>query len=484
MRVSARGGGGARLCLAVFAALLLGLLPSSPSADAEERRLPKDAREIRLSFAPLVKEVAPAVVNIYTRRVVEQVVGSSLFSDPFFKQFFGEGFGFGERRRVRKRQNSLGSGVVVGAAGLIVTNHHVIAGADEIIVALSDRREFEAKLILDDERTDLAVLRIDTGDEDLPYLDLGDSDSLEVGDLVLAIGNPFNVGQTVTSGIVSATARTGVGITDFQSFIQTDAAINPGNSGGALVTMCGKIVGINTAIFSKSGGSHGIGFAIPVNMVRVVMESARQGLDHVMRPWLGAATQAVTAEIASTLELERPAGVLIRAVHPGGPADTAGLMVGDIVTAVGQRAVDDPDELEYRFGTRVVGGKLDLTVLRDGRELTRTVALRKAPEDPPRDDRELEGASPLAGATVANLSPALAEALGIDTLLAGVVVLDVAWRSPARRLKLRPGDRILRVNGTEVTDTKQLAGLVRVRRREWQLSVKRGRKVFNLVVQG
>ncbi len=475
--------GRALRCLVALLFPLTILLAHPPySVGAAELRLPRDAGELRLSFAPLVKQVAPAVVNIYTRRVVEEVVGSSLFSDPFFRQFFGDGFG--DRRRVRKRQNSLGSGVLVGAKGLIVTNYHVINGADEITVALSDRREFEATLVLGDERTDLAVLRIETGEETLPFAEFGDSDALEVGDLVLAIGNPFNVGQTVTSGIVSATARTGVGIADFQFFIQTDAAINPGNSGGALVTMDGKVAGINTAIFSKSGGSHGIGFAIPANMVRVVLESARQGRAQVLRPWLGAATQTVTAEIATSLDLERPTGVLVRAVHPSGPADEAGVRVGDIVTTVDGRPVGDPEELDYRVGSRVVGGKLKLTLLRDGEEIASTVALEQAPESPARDERNLDGPSPLAGATVANLSPALAEELGLDTLLTGVIVTDVARRSPARRLKLRPGDRVMRVNGEEVSSTGQLARLVKARKREWHLRVKRGEKVFNVVVEG
>ncbi len=472
-----------RVCLLVAATMVLAMVAPG-LVSAAEKRLPRDATEIRLSFAPLVKQVAPAVVNIYTRRVVEEVVGSSLFSDPFFRQFFGDRFAFGDRKRVAKRQNSLGSGVIVGANGLIVTNHHVVAGADEIIVALSDRREFEAKLVLDDERTDLAILRIEIGAEKLPYLTLGDSDALEVGDLVLAIGNPFNVGQTVTSGIVSAAARTGVGIADFQFFIQTDAAINPGNSGGALVTMDGNLVGINTAIFSKSGGSHGIGFAIPSNMARVVLESARNGLDHVRRPWFGASAQTVTAGLAAALDMERPTGVLIRAVHPGGPADKAGIRVGDIVTTIDGLAVDDSEALRYRIGTRLVGGKMKLTLLRDGAEIAGVLALRRAPEDPPRDARDLAGPSPLAGATVANLSPALAEEMGLDTLLTGVVVTDVARHSPARRLKLRPGDLIARVNGEKIISTKRLAALVEHRRGEWRLSVTRGAKVFNVVVKG
>ena len=465
-------------------ATIAGISLATESSNAKKRRLPANSAEVQLSFAPLVKRVAPAVVNIYTRRVVERVVRSPIFDDPFFKQFFGDRFGFGGGRRIRKQQNSLGSGVIVAPDGLIVTNHHVIEGADEITVALSDRREFQAKLVLDDERTDLAVLRIDNEGTPLPFLELGDSDDLEVGDLVLAIGNPFNVGQTVTSGIVSAIARTGVGIADFQFFIQTDAAINPGNSGGALVTIDGRLIGINTAIFSKSGGSLGIGFAIPSAMTRIVVESAKQGLDFVQRPWLGAATQPVTPEIAASLDLARPSGALVRSIYPDGPADQAGIQIGDIIVAVDDQVVEDPQSLGYRLGTRMIGGGLKLTVLRDGKLLKRTLALISAPEVPPRNVSQLKGRSPLAGATVANLSPALAEELGLDTLAHGVIVLDVSRSSPAHRLQLKAGDFVLKVNGQEIDRVATLRGAVEDRRREWQLSVRRGERTFNLAVRG
>jgi serine protease Do len=472
------------LRVALVAAMVVGTAGlAAGEAAAKERRLPKSAAEVQLSFAPLVKRVAPAVVNIYTRRVVERAARSPLFDDPFFRQFFGEGFGFGRGRRIRKQQNSLGSGVIVSADGLIVTNHHVIADADEIKVALSDAREFEAHLVLDDEGTDLAVLRIDTEGEDLPFLRLGDSDDLEVGDLVLAIGNPFNVGQTVTSGIVSAVARTGVGISDFQFFIQTDAAINPGNSGGALVTMDGRLVGINTAIFSKSGGSLGIGFAIPAAMARVVVESAKQGLNYVQRPWLGAGTQRVTAEIAQSLGLARPSGALVREIYPGGPADKAGLRVGDVILRAGGRPVQDPEGLIYRIGTRVIGGSLKLDVWRSGKTSSRGLKLVSAPEDPPREVSEIRGHSPLAGATVANLSPALSEELGLDTLMRGVIVLAVAQGSPAYRMKLRRGDLIIKVGGTEIRDVATLKRKLVKPRREWHLSVRRGDRTFNLVLR-
>ncbi|CAN0480566.1 unnamed protein product, partial [Discosporangium mesarthrocarpum] len=285
------------------------VLTSAMPTSAQVKRVPASKAEISLSFAPLVKSAAPAVVNIYTRRVVRARRISPLFNDPFFRRFFGNQFAPGNRQNQRV-QNSLGSGVIVSADGLIVTNHHVIDKADEITVVLTDRREFEAEVVTRDEGTDLAVLRIKANNEKLPFLKLRDSDTLEVGDLVLAIGNPFGVGQTVTSGIVSALARTARGVSDFGFFIQTDAAINPGNSGGALIALDGGLVGINTAIYSRGGGSNGIGFAIPSNMVATVIGSAVSG-GQVVRPWLGARGQTVNADLARSLGLSRPSGVLV-----------------------------------------------------------------------------------------------------------------------------------------------------------------------------
>jgi S1-C subfamily serine protease len=295
--------------------VMAGLLPVSAQAQSQipalERRVP-NAAELRLSYAPVVQRVAPAVVNVYAAKIVQN--RNPLFDDPIFRRFFGVPGDAGNQL-----QRSLGSGVIVDASGLIVTNVHVIEGADEIKVSLADKREFEATVVLKDPRTDLAVLRVKDGKEKFPFLDFANSDALEVGDVVLAIGNPFGVGQTVTHGIVSALARTQVGVSDYQFFIQTDAAINPGNSGGALVDLTGKLVGINTAIFSRSGGSQGVGFAIPANMVRVVTTSAKTGGSAVKRPWLGAKLQAVTPEIADSMGLKRPAGALIASVTSGGP---------------------------------------------------------------------------------------------------------------------------------------------------------------------
>jgi serine protease Do len=468
------------LLLAALLAPLL-LAPGGP-AGAQQRAVPQSREQITLSFAPLVRQAAPAVVNVYTRRVV-RARASPLLDDPLLQRFFGQALPFGvPRDRVER---SLGSGVIVGPDGLIVTNHHVIKDSDEITVVLADRREFEARVLESDERTDLAVLRIDPPrGEALPHLQLRDSDEMEVGDLVLAIGNPFGVGQTVTSGIVSAVSRTGVGVTDYNFFIQTDAAINPGNSGGALVAMDGRLVGINTAIFSRSGGSLGIGFAIPSNMVRTVVDAARGG-GRLVWPWLGLSGQAVTGEMASALGLPRPAGVLVGQVDPRSPAARAGLRQGDVVTAVNGRAVDDPDSLRYRFATLPVGSRAALTVSRGGAPREVAFAVSPPPEDPPRDLTRLGGrANPLAGAAVANLSPALAEEIGFPGPAEGVVVTEVAPGAPAHRLGLQPGDVLLRLNDREVGSVRQLVQALDRGSRGWVVTIRRGDRVLNAQVAG
>ncbi len=374
-----------------IAVLLAGAVSAQPVT-----KVPESREQVTFSFAPVVKRVTPAVVNVYVRQRVQT---GRTFRNPIFEEFFGRQFGQSERV-----QNSLGSGVIVAPNGIVVTNNHVVAGgADaEIKVALSDSREFDAKVLLKDERTDLAVLQIKNSDIEFPYLNFADADLLEVGDMVLAIGNPFGVGQTVTSGIVSALARTRVGISDHQFFIQTDAAINPGNSGGALVDMQGRLVGINTAIVSRSGGSQGIGFAIPANMVRLVVDSALQG-GSVRRPWLGASLSEVTAEIANAVGLDRAAGALVSNIMPGGPAATGGLRAGDVIVAVEDKAVSDPNAFQYRFTTKGATGEVSLEILRSGTRRKVSVPLMVAPETPARDARELSGNNPFAGARVANL---------------------------------------------------------------------------------
>ena len=353
-------------------------------------------------------------------------------------------------------RGSLGSGVIVRPDGVIVTNNHVIEGADEITVVLADRREFDAEIILADPRTDLAILRISVGDEPLAALNLSDSDNVLVGDIVLAIGNPFGIGQTVTNGIVSATARTQQGIADFGFFIQTDAAVNPGNSGGALVGNNGELLGINTAIYSRTRESNGIGFAIPANMVKSVLRAAlNEG--QLARPWLGINGQSVTSELAAGLGLDRAGGVLIDSVYPGGPASLAGLVEGDVIMAVDGKEVIDEAGLNFRVATMEEGTSIPLAVLHEGFIQEKQVALDLPPEDPIRDLTELDGRHPFQGVTVANLSPRFNEELQIDPFIRGVVVLEVERRSPAGRFQyLVPGDILRQVNGSGVDYVEDL----------------------------
>jgi Do/DeqQ family serine protease len=460
---------------AFLAAIALTGLAAAPArAQVLERRVPTQ-NELRLSYAPVVKQVAPAVVNVYAAKVVQ--TRNPLFDDPIFRHFFGvPGAG-------RQVQRSLGSGVIVDPSGLIITNVHVIEGADEVKVALADKREFEASIVLKDKRSDLAVLRIKDGSARFPFLQFANSDALQVGDVVLAIGNPFGVGQTVTHGIVSALARTDVGTSDYQFFIQTDAAINPGNSGGALVDLAGKLVGINTMIFTRSGGSQGVGFAIPSNMVRVVVASARSGGHAVKRPWLGAKLQAVTADIADSMGLKRPAGALIASVYRDGPAAQAGLRAGDVIVSVNGQQVDDPNAFDYRFATQPLGGSARLGVLRGGHEMSATVARRTAPERP-REEITIRARSPFSGATVANLSPALADELQLDNADRGVVILEVADGSYASNLGFKRGDIIISVNDRRIETTRELDRITSVPNRTWRIVINRGGQKISAVFSG
>jgi serine protease Do len=463
--------------------LLAGLafFPWAARADTT-RAMPSSSADVTLSYSSVVKRVAPAVVNVYSRRTVQAQAMSPFANDPFFQRFFGDRFSFGvPRERV---QQSLGSGVIVGAEGFIVTNHHVIKGGDEFRVALADRREFEATLVLADERTDLAVLKIDTKGEKLPFLNFKDSDSVEVGDLVLAIGNPFGVGQTVTTGIVSALARTHVGVSDYQFFIQTDAAINPGNSGGALVTTDGKIIGINSAIYSQTGGSVGIGFAIPSNMVKLVVDSARKG-GHIKRPWTGAQLQPIDAQLASTLGLDRPGGALVRDVYPSGPAARAGLKAGDVIRSIDGIDISDPEALRYRFATKSLGGKVTLRYLRDGQARETSMSLESPPEKPNAEKTLIKGRNPFEGATIANLSPAISDEMGLDTMSdEGVVIMDVADGSTAKRIQFQPGDIIVAIGDSKIASVKDFKALVLSARRQWDFTIKRGERTFSASVGG
>jgi Do/DeqQ family serine protease len=457
-----------------FALALVAAL--GPAAAQDSRVVPASPAQLTLSYAPVVKRVTPAVVNVYAAKVVEN--RNPLLDDPIFRRFFGSPGG--PREQI---QRSLGSGVLVDPSGLVVTNNHVIEGADQVKVSLADKREFEAEIVLKDARSDLAVLRIGDKRERFAAIELGDSDALQVGDVVLAIGNPFGVGQTVTHGIVSAVARTQIGITDYQFFIQTDAAINPGNSGGALVGIDGRLVGINTAIFSRSGGSQGIGFAIPVNMVRGVIASAQGGSSVVRRPWLGAKLQAVTPEIADGLGLKRPSGALVASITPKSPAARAGLKTGDLIVAVDGQAVDDPNAFDYRFATKGLGGKAQLGVVRANRDTQITIALETAPESP-RDELVVRARSPFLGATVGNLSPALAEELRLDSSAQGVAVLALENGSPAQSLGFLKGDVVLTVNGAAIATTADLQKAVAQPSRLWRITILRGGQQISVMLGG
>jgi Do/DeqQ family serine protease len=445
-----------------------------------QKQVPPSRAAVQYSFAPIVRRAAPAVVNVYVRRRV-RAFASPFANDPFFRQFFGDQFG----RPSERIQSSLGSGVIVTPDGIVVTNTHVIKGRGdtEIRIALADKREFDAKVLTQDDKTDIAILKIENGETQFPTLELEDSDTLEVGDLVLAIGNPFGVGQTVTSGIVSALARSEVGrSTSSQVFIQTDAAINPGNSGGALVDMAGKVVGINTMIFSKSGGSHGIGFAIPSNLVRLYVDAAVQG-QKVERPWLGARLEQVTREVAEGLGLDRIAGAMIARISDGGPAALAGLRAGDVITHVDDVPVSDTRAVHYRLTTRGIGKTVRLTIVRNQEPQVISLKLRAAPA-PGRDDvRNLAGEHPLDGARVANMIPGVADTLGIDDV-EGVAILSVRPRSVAKRLGFRTGDILIEVGRQPIESIAALEKAIAKRRRVWVMKVRRGNKVLNLRVPG
>jgi Do/DeqQ family serine protease len=431
-----------------------------PGLAAPNRAPPPDLATMKMSFAPLVKRAAPAVVNVYATRVVRQQI------DPFWSLFGGMGV---PQSRV---EGSLGSGVIVRADGLIVTNNHVIEGGQQLNVVLSDRREFPAKVVLADPRSDLAVLQIDAKGERLPTLPIADREDVQVGDLVLAIGDPFGVGQTVTNGIVSALARTDIAASDFSFYIQTDASINPGNSGGPLVDMNGNLIGINTLIYSRTGSSSGIGFAIPAAMVRRVVETAVGGGRTVARPWLGARTQNLTAEIARSLGLDRPTGVLLSGIYPGGPASRAGLKEGDVITAADGAQVQDEGALNYRIATHKPGERLTLTVKSGKSE--RPIELRlESPPSAPKDERTLGGTNPLQGATVVTLSPALAVDNGLDPTAEGVLIVR-SGSGYAAGAGFRAGDIVRQVNGKSVGSSGELAtALARPVNGGWRITVER-----------
>lgn len=459
------------LCFCLIALVCVG--------SAYAQKLPSSQIEMKLSFAPLVKATSPSVVNIYTKRLVrEQTRVNPFFGDPFFEQFFGRSFNGPVRERVT---NALGSGVIIKSDGLVVTNAHVIKEAQEINVVLKDGKEFEAKQVFFDERIDLAVLKIDTKGAQLAAMPLGDNDDLEVGDLVLAIGNPFGVGQTVTSGIVSALARTAVGITDYSFFIQTDAAINPGNSGGALVSMDGKLVGINTAIFSRSGGSLGIGFAIPVDLLKTVIHSVELGRDKLVKPWIGATGQAVTSDIADNLGLPNTKGALTTYVHPQSPAAKAGLKVGDVVLSINGKEVQDPQSLKYFLAMVEIGKPIDFKIHNRKGQKSLSFKAILPPDVPAREQTDLQGHHPFNGATVANINPAVQDELSFYGTDEGVIIIKAPQRS---RLGLQVGDVIENINGVKIESIKVLKDVLNSGTRTWRVKINRNGQAISLVITG
>jgi Do/DeqQ family serine protease len=454
-----------RLLRIVIPALALLAACSRPTGDSlaqtplpqPTRIVPGSSAAMHMSFAPVVKRAAPAVVNVYSRRVVRQSV------DPMF------GFFYGGVPRERVEQ-SLGSGVIVRADGVIVTNNHVVEGGQEFMVVLSDRRELPAKVLLADPHTDLAVLKIDVGSEHLPTLAIADTTGLQVGDLVLAIGDPFGVGQTVTNGIISALNRTAEG---GGSYIQTDAPINRGNSGGALVDMNGDLIGINSFILSPSGGSAGLGFAIPGPLVRRVVETAVGGGHALVQPWLGAKMDPVTGDIAKSLGLSRPEGALVTNVWPGGPAERAGVHNGDVVLSVGGQEVDDPAGAEFQVSTRRPGDVVPVVVQRGADQHTLNIQVEPPPSSPAPDERLIQGRNPLGGATVVNLNPATANQLGIDPFAHGVMVTKISGGFAAMA-GLQPGDLVRQVNGKAVSSTRELQDALNAAAGRWALTIQRG----------
>lgn len=438
---------GVGLGIAAGAALAVGITQIADSKVAAQippmdtsdvpRAVPA-AGQVALSFAPVVKAAAPSVVNIYTATVDRRPRN---FNDEFMQRFFG---GAPVQPRVSQ---SLGSGVIVGADGLIITNNHVVEGADQILVALADRREFKARILFADPRLDLALLKVETEGAALPVIRMADSDRVEVGDVTVAIGNPFGVGQTVTTGIVSAVARTGIGVSDWQFFIQTDAAINPGNSGGALLDAQGRLIGVPTAIFSRGGGSNGIGFAIPSKMVRVFLNAADKG--KLVSGWIGVEGEALTADTAKQLGLDRPGGLLVTGVVPGSPGAKAGIAVGDVLRSVDGKEVANGGQLRYSLATEGVGKALNVKLWRDRAERSVSVTLAAPPETPARSLTKIAGRSILTGVTLGNLSPAYAQELGAGLPEQGVVVVAIDGAAPAARF-LRPGALIETLGGQPV----------------------------------
>ncbi len=447
--------------------ILVLVLLAPPLAAIADTRVPTSQGEIALGFAPLVKQAAPAVVNIYAKRVVQVRDASPFANDPFFQDFF-QGFG-APRPQV---QNSLGSGVILTEGGIAVSNYHVVGQATDIRVVLNDRREFDARILLADQESDLAILQIEDAPP-MPFLPIRDSETVDVGELVLAIGNPFGVGQTVTSGIVSGLARSGTATGSARGyFIQTDAAINPGNSGGALIDVNGALIGINTRIVTRSGGSNGIGFAIPSALVQRFVEQARQGEARFLRPWAGINGQPVDPAIAESLGLDVPQGIVISDLHPISPFLAAGFRPGDVITAVNGQAVNTPDEMVFRMTVAGLGNAVSITRLRDGEASEIAISLITAPDSPPRNTRRTSRRAAIPELEIANINPAVLAEFGLPLNATGVVITDPGPAGP--RAGLARGDVLRAINDVPLSDTAQAETLLSKPSRWLSLEVQRG----------
>lgn len=452
-------------------AILLVLLTLPAAADT---RVPQSQAEISMGFAPLVEQAAPAVVNIYAK-VVRQVQPrrSPFMNDPFFDDLFG-----GSAKPQPRVENSLGSGVILSADGIVVSNYHVVGSATEIRVVTADRREYNARVILGDQASDLAILQLEGADA-LPHLPLRDSDQVAVGELALAIGNPFGVGQTVSSGIISGLARTGMGAGDgFGYYIQTDAPINPGNSGGALIDVNGDLIGINTRILSRSGGSNGIGFAIPANLVREFVNQARKGAEAFQRPWAGMSGQPVDADLAASLAMDLPEGMVISDLHAESPFAKAGFRVGDVITHVDGEVVNSPSEMVFRMTVAGLDSIATITRLRGTEREQLEVPMLPAPNQPPADPIQLDERTALPGLALARINPQVISRLGLPLSAEGVVVTNPG--PYAGRGGVQPGDLLMAVNGQAVSAPADVAAILSNSGRWIQLEIQRGGRAMVL----
>lgn len=442
--------------------------PSTKEHNRKEAPTKEEGKTLFLSYAPIVKQATPAVVSIMAVQVMDMTVSNPFVDDPFFRFFFGDESGSTRMPR-HHMERSLGSGVIISKDGIVVTCAHVVRRAKTIQVKLSDNREYEAEVIGLDDRNDLALLKIKDSDHPFLHIELGDSDQVEVGDIILAVGNPFGVGQTVTSGIISATHRP-IGN---RLLVQTDAAINPGNSGGALVDLEGKLVGVPNAILSKTGSSIGVGFGIPVIRVKLLLESVKTGKKMVY-PWSGISVQTMTSDMASSLGLKELRGVLVRAIHKTSPALAGGLKQGDLITAVNGKYLASEEDFSFQIEVAPLDQVVQLTVFRNGKEETLPINVIAPPEDPSADETVLTDQHLLTGIKVANLSPAVASVYGLDENRTGVVIIDGATNRLVAQLGVNRGDILEAVNGITIQNVSHLKEVLSQNKAAISLVLRRG----------